>query len=818
MSTDEETARKFAQDLAHSEAPTRIKAVKTLASYIATKKNFTDLDLQTLWKGLFFAMWHSDKPLIQLELAETLGAFTHKFSDFDTKLRYFKFGFLSVSTQWHSVDRFRVDKYYSLLRQLVHHVLKLLYNSKFEASQVAQVSAVLAEIIVGTPHQEQPSKKQRRRQKEALSAAGGGAAKPIYPTYYTDGAPVGVQLHFIDLFPTELSKQFTGIPTSQVPSVLDQSILKELLRPIFLLFCFAEKLVKNRTKEGVFDKTLDQYEEKLSGTPVGASIFGYPLSKEFAEFMSNCFFDFAKLTSTPPLVRNELYKYKEQFAQLLKSWDEAQITEEDENQMDEDAEGEEDEEEEEGNPKKKRKTGTEQKVKINMRGGAAAEEEGEEEDLRRGVKKLIKQQQRTIDTDVQAEDDDDDAEDGEEGEDGLPSAAGQGEEDFEAQESFAEFVITNLQMLAKKGSKQFGVPVKEILDIIFIKGVTMQVFDLEVLQMFVDELGNIGAEQDDEDEEEAEAMEIFEGAGGAGAQLISDIINNQGVEEEDDDDDDDDDEDDEVDIDELRAAALMGGGVGATVVGRMVDDGEDDDDSDEEAIELDLAENKNKNKKSKKNKNEVDMDESYNSPEEEADRQLVSPSLGTNKKKKKLSGGGANTSLNNDDENSSPYKEPHPSMSSAPLSIQEIMTLASNDDEEDDEEEEEKQSQVKKSVEKEIVVSEPVVVTGAKKRIRGTRVRKVKIVEGVNKKTGAATVTQTVTDTVVLPQAGIDASGSNSNNNLVKGSPERGNGNSGSGVVQRQATPYPGAKKGGVRWAEKNRVKEFQNKSGQYKG
>lgn len=56
---------------AHNDLKIRNKAVKKLRLWLAQRGDAnTETDLLKLWKGLFYCMWMSDKPLVQEELAK----------------------------------------------------------------------------------------------------------------------------------------------------------------------------------------------------------------------------------------------------------------------------------------------------------------------------------------------------------------------------------------------------------------------------------------------------------------------------------------------------------------------------------------------------------------------------------------------------------------------------------------------------------------------------------------------------------------------------------------------------------------------------
>lgn len=64
-----------------------------------------------LWKGLFYCMWMSDKPLIQEELAESLSKIVHCFNIKDVVLLYTACVLKTLGTEWFGIDQYRLDKF-----------------------------------------------------------------------------------------------------------------------------------------------------------------------------------------------------------------------------------------------------------------------------------------------------------------------------------------------------------------------------------------------------------------------------------------------------------------------------------------------------------------------------------------------------------------------------------------------------------------------------------------------------------------------------------------------------------------------------------
>lgn len=72
---------------------------------------FTKLDFMRLWKGLFYCMWMSDKPLIQEELAESLSKLVHCFNSKDVVFLYTTCALETLGTEWIGIDQYRLDKF-----------------------------------------------------------------------------------------------------------------------------------------------------------------------------------------------------------------------------------------------------------------------------------------------------------------------------------------------------------------------------------------------------------------------------------------------------------------------------------------------------------------------------------------------------------------------------------------------------------------------------------------------------------------------------------------------------------------------------------
>ncbi|KAM5471768.1 hypothetical protein MauCBS54593_003172 [Microsporum audouinii] len=106
----------FIRELASSEKKTRDKAVESLTAFLRSRRDLKLLDLLKIWKGLFYCFYHSDKPLIQQALARSLSYTLVPSLPEQMVLPFLRAFWITISRDFHSLDRLRLDKYLFLIR------------------------------------------------------------------------------------------------------------------------------------------------------------------------------------------------------------------------------------------------------------------------------------------------------------------------------------------------------------------------------------------------------------------------------------------------------------------------------------------------------------------------------------------------------------------------------------------------------------------------------------------------------------------------------------------------------------------------------
>ncbi|CAH0699618.1 unnamed protein product [Spodoptera exigua] len=201
---------KFARLLSGNEKKTRDRVLNALKKWLLNcfekGYEFKEDDFIRVWKGLFYAVWMSDKPLIQEDLCEKISGVLDLFPA--TQLQYamlmFKAGLRVLATEWYGLDQHRTDKFLMLVRRYLRASLRCLLRSDWSLPSCRLYAATLAGtdgvLALKTPH-------------------------------YARNA-MSMLLHILDCYLEEIAKVSNG----DIP----EASLVELLRPVCEYTCGGE--------------------------------------------------------------------------------------------------------------------------------------------------------------------------------------------------------------------------------------------------------------------------------------------------------------------------------------------------------------------------------------------------------------------------------------------------------------------------------------------------------------------------------------------------------------------------------------------------
>ncbi|BES88112.1 Nucleolar protein,Nop52 [Nesidiocoris tenuis] len=145
----------FAKALAGNDKSLRDRALKRLGKWFASmpskKESFNDASFSRLWKGLYYCVWMSDKPLIQEQCVDRISNLIHSLRNVGD-MRKFVIGFFNCMSQyWMNLDGFRFDKYLMLVRRFLRQLLERLQKSNWDQELVENVLSDFTSCLIAAP-------------------------------------------------------------------------------------------------------------------------------------------------------------------------------------------------------------------------------------------------------------------------------------------------------------------------------------------------------------------------------------------------------------------------------------------------------------------------------------------------------------------------------------------------------------------------------------------------------------------------------------------------------------------------------------------
>lgn len=137
----------FVRKLAHNDPAVRNAAFVALKNFLKAKSSskLDLIELQVLWRGLYFSMWYCDKPIPQQTLAGNLGELFSKVVAESQLQDFHRAYWLIMAKEWPQLDKWRLDKYLMLVRRVLRHLLFRLEEHGWPEAEVQNFLDVLNE-------------------------------------------------------------------------------------------------------------------------------------------------------------------------------------------------------------------------------------------------------------------------------------------------------------------------------------------------------------------------------------------------------------------------------------------------------------------------------------------------------------------------------------------------------------------------------------------------------------------------------------------------------------------------------------------------
>jgi len=214
---------KFAKLLVHPDKAVRDDTLFSLQRYLQSVTSFEAFSMLKLWKALYYCLWLADKVPIQQELIGRIASLTTVFPSVDVSVLFLQQFFRILFREWSSLDQYRVEKFYSLIRSMLNKILAMIVDSRFSTDLMDRLLQLLyCEALVKRPN--------------------------------------GIRFHIADIFIEELHK------ATEEGGAIRTTAFVALLQPFL-------RIVSNVTEQGVFSDRI--YKQVFTKFLVDYSIESY---------------------------------------------------------------------------------------------------------------------------------------------------------------------------------------------------------------------------------------------------------------------------------------------------------------------------------------------------------------------------------------------------------------------------------------------------------------------------------------------------------------------------------------------------------------
>ncbi|GAV52491.1 hypothetical protein ZYGR_0AG04820 [Zygosaccharomyces rouxii] len=226
----------FVKQLASNSKPVRDNALEKLQKYLTAKpvKQSKQMQFNKLWKGLYFAMWFSDRPRPQQRLANELAELHTLYLQDKSQNKdgdeltlndqaFIKFSrafYKIMMMEWLQIDRYRLDKYLLLMRRVLYNQLKYLQSRDWSPKLV---ETYLEKVMKRIPLSGSPK------------------------------VANGIPIHIMDILLDEWQRLFEGEEKSQMAELISGTPLKSFLAIFQALLSNVDnsKVLRNKIKHGL---------------------------------------------------------------------------------------------------------------------------------------------------------------------------------------------------------------------------------------------------------------------------------------------------------------------------------------------------------------------------------------------------------------------------------------------------------------------------------------------------------------------------------------------------------------------------------------
>ncbi|CAI6087401.1 unnamed protein product [Clonostachys chloroleuca] len=213
MAAAHEAQMPFIRNLASSDRKLRTGSLDSLKLFLSSRTSLDTQDAVKLWKGLYYALWMTDRPAPQQRLAADLARLVYSLPRDEAKTAWFVGFWQVLSERWPHTEALRMDKFLLLVRRAFAVMLECAQKSP----------AVVDDVLREWPFE------------------GTGDLRKV---------PLGLRLHVLDLWVDELES------TKCLANEEAKDLVKKIGDLVLELQTCPVKAVRERAKENYQDGRL----------------------------------------------------------------------------------------------------------------------------------------------------------------------------------------------------------------------------------------------------------------------------------------------------------------------------------------------------------------------------------------------------------------------------------------------------------------------------------------------------------------------------------------------------------------------------------
>ncbi|KAJ0261268.1 hypothetical protein HA466_0044200 [Hirschfeldia incana] len=143
LPTEAQCCKSLIKKLASGKQTIRDRSLRTvLRAWLPDQTTIPDESMKNLWQGIFYCLWHADKPLYQSDLVNTLSAALQSLP-LPLALQYFSAFLFTMRREWSRIDRIRLDKFYLLIRRFLNGLFEIMDGGAWDLELTRRLVGVL---------------------------------------------------------------------------------------------------------------------------------------------------------------------------------------------------------------------------------------------------------------------------------------------------------------------------------------------------------------------------------------------------------------------------------------------------------------------------------------------------------------------------------------------------------------------------------------------------------------------------------------------------------------------------------------------------